>query len=415
VLLIPSEKGLTLPHFNSPGPDFATPAYVNHMVNNLLGLPVVVRRCIHHEGAYFYVMDNLGPESAGMVWLSRSQLDSVTLAHPEHRAIIHDCFDWEAESHPLRAAWSQQGWFKLANEWIADQLDRLGLTPTGPLLQERVWSRGCVLHVDTDGGPIYLKAVAQPFSHEPVITRIIGQRHRGHAPDVLVVSAGESWMLMRGFRGQPLEVLRDTRIWEQTLAAYARIQVDMIPHAHSLISLGCPDRNVDSLAAGIDYLLSDLPAGLHDAEIEELTRLAPILRTLCYDLIDCGIPLTLEHGDFRPTNIVIQDAKPVYFDWSDSAISHPFFDFAHFLSHTEPDMHEPLRAAYLLRWQSFQTEEKLHQACLLAEPLSLLHRAMVYQTAILPPLEPRIRREEADTVPRLLRQLLQLMRLRVAQ
>ncbi|MBI1744910.1 phosphotransferase [Candidatus Acetothermia bacterium] len=170
----------------------------------------------------------------------------------------------------------------------------------------------------------------------------------------------------------------------------------------SLASLGCPDRRLNKLAAQIDSLLIDTtamlpgqPGGLSESEIERLRVLGPRLKPICAELASYSIPQTLEHGDLWPDQILSRREKPVFIDWSDSSISHPFFSL-NFLSDPiemqpfltrAPNVRERLSDAYLEPWASFAPMEKLKRIFKLADLLAPLHYATLYHTHILPNME----------------------------
>ena len=74
------------------------------------------------------------------------------------------------------------------------------------------------------------------------------------------------------------------------------------------------------------------------------------------ELSQIGLPDTLEHGDLGASSILITGAGPVFLDWSDSSISHPFFsmfrlaqDAASLLPASSAESRRRMRDAYLER------------------------------------------------------------------
>src|SRR5690606_29015960 len=140
----------------------------------------------------------------------------------------------------------------------------------------------------------------------------------------------------------------------------------------------------------------------------------------CYDLLEYKVPLSLEHGDLWANNIAMQNDRFVYFDWSDVAITHPFFSLLFFLAEIEidfpemPDVRERLLRAYLTPWIHFETIEDLLHATQLAQPLAALHHAIVYYANILPNIETQACWEMENMLPYYLRKLLDLLRAQTA-
>ena len=97
-------------------------------------------------------------------------------------------------------------------------------------------------------------------------------------------------------------------------------------------------------------------------------------------------------GIFGLGNITLTDNGSIFHDWSDSSVTHPFFDIVDFLASPDalpniPYVENRLRDAYLLPWKTYAPMEQLQHAYELAKPLSLYHQVLVYQTVVLPNVE----------------------------
>jgi aminoglycoside phosphotransferase (APT) family kinase protein len=136
---------------------------------------------------------------------------------------------------------------------------------------------------------------------------------------------------------------------------------------------------------------------------------------MCYDLLISDIPMSLEHGNFRPDNVIESGSHWQYFDWTESAVTHPFFDMFFFLLTVEaqlpdhPDARTRLRDAYLESWTAYQPLEALIQVFQTAMPVAALHHALIYHRFVLPRMESRARWQIAPHLNHLLRLLLDLM------
>ena len=424
VLLVQADDGWTLPHFVPQDHDFGNVAHINEAIQQMLGLQVATRRCVEvgyheekHYGIRVYILDNLDPHwecpNEHVKWAMISELNNLDLAMPALPDIVRQWLRWELNNSPLRVAWSQQGWYPEAAEWVYDLIDRLSMTPTAPIEQIRAWSRSCTLHAATNEGSLYFKAVPEFLSYEPIITRVLSQRHPDHIPYVLAVDGARSWMLMRGFSGTPLKHIRDIAVWEQALIDYAEIQIDFVSRTQNLIALGFPDRHVDQLTSQIERLVVDLPDSLTETEATKMRGIARDIRFMGYDLLDFNIPLTLVHGDLQSENVVLTDeGKTMFYDWSDSCVTHPFFDVPFLLESLADDLpdypqaKEHLVDVYLQAWTTYEPIEKLRVAYQLAETLAIMHQALVYHRIILPNTEPDARWEINTALPHLLRKLL---------
>ncbi|HLJ34800.1 MAG TPA: phosphotransferase [Ktedonobacteraceae bacterium] len=155
-----------------------------------------------------------------------------------------------------------------------------------------------------------------------------------------------------------------------------------------LRALGCPYLPVEGLAQQIDTFLADTPSlmmnshvGLNEEDILHLQHLSPLLRSMCQQLADSPVPYSLEHGDFHDENIAMIGTDPLYFDWTDSCIAHPFFSLYPFLLGIEtkwPDIahiRERLRDVYLQPWERYASKEELVAIFELAQKLAPLYLA----------------------------------------
>lgn len=411
-----------LPAFTPDETDFGLVDHINAHVWGTYNLFVSTLRCLHvlrtgnHVDRY-YILDNYmsdwePPEE--MRWVEEPDLADMPLADDKQRSIIRDYFDWIHSDHSLRPGWMRPGWFLRVNHWMADLADRMSMWVQEPAVQRRTWSRSSIVDLHTKDGTLFLKAVPTFFAYEPVITRVLALRYPELLPDVRAVHVDNGWMLMREFEGVLLSTSKDFAAWKNAVHYYGEIQADLVTNTPSLIALGVPDRHLDYLASQIEGLVHSLPDSLTPSEKEDFTQLAPSLRNLCYKLLDYEVPLSLTHGDLWAGNIITkQDKMPLFFDWSDSAVAHPFFDIPYFLSDVDattfegiPDAHDQLRDAYLEVWTRYEPLEELRQAYAIAEVLGSLHQALIYHIHILPNLESNTRWEMSNMFPLLLRQVM---------
>lgn len=422
LLVLETPEGYTLPHVHPREHHFGIVEHINQYVRDRYDLGVSVMMCLSDElsfaenvGWRYYALDSLDDDwqaPADARWVTAHEARELSYSQPHHAEQIGRYFGWLGHDDERRVPWAKHGWFRRIAPRIADIADRLGYTPLD-IEQVRAWGRSSTLRLVTDRGDLYVKALPTMFAYEPVVTRILHLRYPANTPKVLAVDVDEAWMLMEAFKGDKLSTRADIAIWERVVIQYARIQQDIIASTGSLIALGIPDRNVDQIAAQIDRLMIDLPPQLSDDEKDTLRRVARTLRTLCHDLMEMKVPLSLVHGDLWAGNIVVDEAgEALFFDWSDCAVSHPFFDLPFFLSDLErelpgvEDAYGRLRDAYLDQWTRYDSLERLRQVFELARVLSPLHMAMMYQRSVLPGMEESSQWEMENMLPHLLRQVI---------
>jgi hypothetical protein len=422
------EKCYGLPHFIPEEQQMAVVGHILRAARMRTGLKASVLRCIatnydDKRGQRYYALETLQtitlPSTAR--WLTSDEVKERTDIPEKQKKVVQDWFEWanKEPDAPLRVPWAKRGWYRVVEDWMLDLAERLDMNPAREVEQYRAWARSCTMRLKTlQGGNLYFKAVPLLFSYEPVLTRVLSLRYRGQIPEVLAVNVDKAWMLTRGVSGNLLRQQSDIEVWKRVLRDFAGIQIDLTDNTHSLIALGVPDRNVDYLASQVERLMVDLPPEINLDERQMLKRSVFALRNLCYDLMDYNLPLSLTHGDFWAGNVIIRDdGLPVFFDWSDSTVSHPFFDIPYFLSELEtylprvPDARQQLLNAYLEPWTRYKPMRVLQKIYALAEVISNLHQVVNYMNLVLPNVEPAVRWEMANVPPMVLRQMLAALRM----
>ncbi len=411
ILMSKELLGWTLPHFIPDEHHRGVVDHINQQAHKMLGLRVSTCQAIDIDfdstlkrGSRAYIMDNLDPDwqpdDETIQWKSLTEIVDLDLSVPRHLGILREwaSWIWSRENDPARTPWSYLGWYKKAEGWIKNRLSLLSVEVKN-IRQIRSWVRSCVMKVETDSGNYIFKAVPSMFSYEPVISRVLSLRHPRNSPDVVAVDIPNAWLLMREFEGTPLNRIIDISMWENALKTFAEIQIDLVPRTQNLIGLGFPDRHVDQMVSQLDHLLNDLPTYLNETEVQELETYRNTLRDLCWDLLEYEIPLSLGHGDFWSGNVMVNMSRCIFFDWSESSVTHPFFDLAFFMSGLNKYLsdnkmiYHRLRNAYLEPWGIYMEMDKLVQAFELAKPLTALHHVMIYKMVMLPTIEERSRWE----------------------
>jgi Phosphotransferase enzyme family len=332
---------------------------------------------------------------AQMQWIGREALESLPLALVQQREVIMTCLrEEETQIVPaLRPPWERRGWFTRAVSWIHAQLEQLGYTVMAPIEQVRIWGISCILQVPTTMGIVYFKAgpvsVAGGretfpffFANEAALIKELVVLYPEHIPSPLALEAEQGWMLLEDF-GQALRVQPVLALWEEALLAFSRIQLSSLGHVEDLLRIGCLDRRLDKMAKHIDTLMSDTEAlsYLDKAEADQLQAYAPLFKAMCRQLAGYTLPVTLVHGDLHPGNVALQKGKPVFFDWADGCVSHPFFDAttfwgAAYILEDAAGSRRQLHDAYLAQWLAYEPIERLIEAAELAKVLGTMYQVL---------------------------------------
>jgi len=430
--MLSEKNGWALPHFETSERHFWQEVnHVNQAMKNRFSIQVTTLRCVgvdydRQAGrvAKVYAMENHVPDWVPPTrghWVDRGELDDLVFAVLEQRQILKEWFAWMADagSSKRRVPWFKLGWHITATNWITDQLNRQGIELISTIEQRRSWQRSSLWRVNTNAGYFYFKAVPLMFAHEPTLTQALAEKYPENFPTVIALDPERHWMLMKEVNGQLWDDVTKIELWENALGTYAQIQIDSAKQSENLLALSCPDRRLDKLVDPIDSLLADTvamlpnqPEGLSHSDIGRLRALGPQLKSMLAELASYSIPQTLEHGDLWPGQILFRREKPIFIDWSDSSISHPFFSL-NFLSDPPemqpflaraPNLRKRLYDAYLEPWTSFAPMRKLKRIFRLVDLLAPLHYATLYHTHILPNME--VQWEMEKMIPFYLKKLL---------
>jgi hypothetical protein len=314
------------------------------------------------------------------------------------------------------ATWDDPSWRDAAIEWAAAELDRLRLVIDGEPEQPHVRPWSTVIRLAVVGGPpVWLKSIGTGSAHEPPLAAALADWIPGRVLAPLAVHVDSRLMLLPD--GGP--TLRasgradSVAAWEAMLADYARLQVDLVPHAVDMLALGVPDAApgrlpalVAELLADDDAMLLDRPDGMTSAVRERITAELGTYAEHCRRLVDCAVPPSLQHDDLHDNNVFAGPDGHRFFDWGDATVSLPFLSLlvplraasrALGVGDRDPVLLR-LRDAYLEPWADYGSPAELRELCSLALHVGPPARALTWHRILLG-IHPAERAEWADSVP----------------
>ena len=317
----------------------------------------------------------------------------------------------------------QPGWFARASAWIYAELERHGIATNGPIEQPHSYPWSTVLRVPTGEGNFFFKAVSPAHPHEPALIGALARWNPDQVPRLLSVDTERCWILMRDAGQRLREMIRSTgdiRPWLPVLPRYAELQIELSQRVPELLALGVPDRSLPVLSTLYEPLLADVAVlridqtpGLTRGQYDRLLDLSPRVAELCERLAGYRIPETLNHGDLTDGNAFVDGGSPVFIDWGDACVSHPFYSLRTVLVSAEislgleedsPELH-PLRDAYLEPWTRYEGRKDLLEALNLSSRLASINGALTWHRLV-SRLEGVRREEYAEPVPALLEEFL---------
>lgn len=344
-----------------------------------------------------FVVENLDPAfqlPEGARWVSRDELAGLTLEPAYLRPVVERYFEERLAGvyPPERPPWAYAGWGTQAKTWVEAQIAANGWTLTGEIEQVRKWCITCVLKAPTTVGDLYFKAVPPTFAREVAVTRLLAELHPENLPTIVAANEAERWLLLRDFGQVFLGQSRDVQDWERAARDFAAVQVTMSRQIDALLERGAMDYRLEHLPEKLDALLADETMLKPDRyitaeEIEQVRALAPRIKAMMAELDSYNLPATIVHGDFHVWNTAVQEGRVIFFDWTDAAVGHPFYDMALFFGALEqaemfvkqPDIAARLREVYLEKLTDFAPLEILRKALPLGETLGLVHQAVNYR------------------------------------
>lgn len=271
--------------------------------------------------------------------------------------------------------------------WIDERVER-----TGDVEVERTRPWSAVARVPTSEGPVWLKENPAGNAFEPALTVLVAGLRPDAAPEVV---AHEGPRLLTRDIGPRLRDLHDAGAtepsWEDVLAVYGEVHADLTTAAEDALALGAPDERPERLPQLYEEL-----AGRDESYGRVVEAVAALGDT---------VPVAVVHQEAHDGNVFVRDGRPVFIDWAEASVTHPFLGpllplrFATERRGYEPGSSEVerLRDAYLEPFTRFAPAAELRRAFAHAYLLAPIGRAQVWQR-ILGPLAAQVSAAHDDPV-----------------
>lgn len=271
---------------------------------------------------------------------------------------------------PTALPWNAPGWLDDATQWIDAHAARVGDVE---VVRIRPWS--AVLRVPVEDSVLWFKESAPALAFEPALTELLARRRPDANPEVV---AAEGARLLTRDAGPQLRGLLDAGqpapSWEAVVVLYAQLQIGLAEDADALLALGVPDRR----PAALEAAYGPVPA------------------------VGDAVPLTLIHEEVHDGNVFVREGSPVFLDWGEASVSHPFAGLVNTLrAVVDREGWEPggveirrLRDTYLEPWTAFAPIAELREAFAAGYALGTLCRSASW-TRTLSPLAAADRAEYA--------------------
>jgi hypothetical protein len=384
--------------------------HVNRAVSVRFGTETTVLRCVLNQRDVptqrlrVYELDNhSAPHDVvpASTWIGRGEMDMLRISDADTRALLTDWFMREAGELALRGSpWTRRGWYVEALSWSVARLrEHAASLQTAPE-QVRAWERDFVMRLQADIGSFYFKAISGMSMHEPALSRWLAEQYAGSFPEVVAVDESRGWLLQRAVAAGalPLDEVREEEEWYRAARRLGEVQVETTRRLGELRQLDVPYRGLEVLARRVPELCADEaalrgggPEALTAGELDRVAALGPTLLTLCEELASFQIPDALDHGDLRACNVLSTLGGPVYVEWMESSISHPFFSLGSLmpeaiglLPSVSRESRRRMRDSYLAAWTGYAPADHLVRAFEIAQVLAPVQRAATTHAEVLP-------------------------------
>jgi hypothetical protein len=220
------------------------------------------------------------------------------------------------------------------------------------------------------------------FVNEAVVTKALAEMFPGYVPDVVALNSQNNWMIMEDF-GPVVSHEASLADRLEILRQFARIQRESVDKTEQLIALGLCDRRLEWMLNEIEPFLNKpkIADSVTAEEAEKLRALAQPLVALCRKLYEYGVPDTIIHGDLHGSNVARNEKEPgklLFFDWTDAAVSHPFFDMLLIYICKDPAEQEAMRDLYLAQWLDYEPMERLLELWQVAKVVAAVYHGLSY-------------------------------------
>jgi hypothetical protein len=290
-----------------------------------------VMECIHNNGT----------ASTGTHWTSAETF--CTGSDSEDSAIVRYALqEIKSYSSGMKTGpFGKPGWLKELFAWTLEQIDILGLRPTGSFTQSNASPTFSLIRLETTGPAVWFKATGKPNQHELPITIAIARMIPEYVPLILGVHPAWNGWLSGELPGKQLGEISEGSEWYRTAETLAQMQIDSAGGVSPLLEAGCKDLRLPNLIRQINPFLERMT---HLMEIQEKRTPAPLdsdqidlirrrLNQACTQLHEVGLPDVLTHIDFNPGNILISPQRCAFLDWAEGSVANPLLTFEYLREH----------------------------------------------------------------------------------
>lgn len=239
----------------------------------------------------------------------------------------------------------------------------------------------CLLSLsDASGRRVWFKAVGEPNTREYALTAELARRFPAYLPKILATIPEWNGWLMEDVNGIPLNESTSMDQCERALTALAAMQRELAIDVDVLSTLGAKNWTCAQIRSHFEPFFQEALCAM-EAQVStkskplsgrELLQLRNQLESALDEFMNAGIPETLIHGDIGHGNILATRGGPVFLDWAETYIGHPFLCTEHLLAdlaRSNPIFarnQAALRSHYAALWNGYVRPTELKKIIALA-------------------------------------------------
>jgi hypothetical protein len=319
------------------------------------------------------VLSTSGQDS-DLVEINLEEMDSDELSDDE-RDLIRKIIEGQETS---QGRFARLGWVNELLARIEPFLVERDHKTTGLVRHFNAGIDFSLLWIHIDSGPnLWFKAVGEPNTREFALTVELAKMFPTCLPRIVCAMPDWNAWVAEDLEGSSMSAAGDELAAARTLRVLAGMQIDAITHVSRLRQLGAvewPLSRLLSLQDGFFAEMASIMAAQTSTRSQPLTMsdlgsLQSVLRNALMELMAIGIPDSLVHGDIGHGNIKLTKDGPVFLDWAETYIGHPFLTAEHLLVDLErsnpnlnSEQRNKLRDVYLAEWIVFASEVNLATA-----------------------------------------------------
>lgn len=280
-----------------------------------------------------------------------------------------------------------------AEEYLRTQV-KLKIRQVQKILQT---SYSIVYKIQTSKEDFFLKKIPVDLFLEPDVIHFLNIHHCMNIPRFVAKNESLTCFLMTSCGDISLRNLFkgkfDINLLKQGIHNFTKIQRLLENNLPEMFSVQIPDWRLKKFPFLYSQLIQQeqllLDDGMSKQEINQLHALESICINLCNELLDFGIPETINHNDFQENNMILDKTTGniSIIDWGEAVITHPFFSLCGFLWNMtyfynmkpEDPQYKVLKLICIEPWLDHYNEEQLIKILNIANKLSGIYAALGYE------------------------------------